>query len=56
MHSESECSETENVQASIIMTLTNKSEIIYEELYGNWLFRALSRGVFESPDYYSEVR
>ena len=37
MHSESECSETENVQANVIMALTDKFEIVYEEPDGNWL-------------------
>ena len=56
MHCESACSETEDVQASIITALTDMFDIIYEELDGNWLFRALSRGWFGSLDYYSEVR
>ena len=41
MHSESVCSETKDVQASIITALT---DIIYEEPDGNRLFRALKRG------------
>ena len=40
MHSESECSETENVQAFIITALTDMFDITYEEPDGNWLFRA----------------
>ena len=35
MHSESECSETENVQAFIITALTDMFDIIYEEPDGN---------------------
>ena len=56
MHNESECSQTEDVQASIITALTDIFGITYEVSYENWLFRALSRGCFGSPDYYSEVR
>ena len=56
IHSESECSEIEDVQASIITALTDMLDIIYDWPDGNWLFRALSRGWFGSPDYYSEVR
>ena len=56
MHSESKCSETEDVQASIITALTDIFDIIYEEPDWKWLFRALSRGWFGSPDYYSKVR
>ena len=55
MHSESECSETENVQASIITALIDIFDIIYEDPDGNWLFKALSRGCFGSSDYNSEV-
>ena len=36
MHSESECSETENVHASIITALTDMSKITYEEPDGNY--------------------
>ena len=56
MHSESECSETEDVQTSIITALTYIFDIIYEEPDENWLFRTLSRGWFGSSDYFSEVR
>ena len=56
MYYESECSETEDAEASIIIALTNMLDIIYEESNQNWLLRALSRGYFWSPDYYSEVR
>ena len=50
------CYEKEDAQASIITALTDMFDIIYEEPDENWLFRALSRGWFGSPDYYSEVR
>ena len=35
MHNESECLETEDVQASIITDLTDMFDIIYEESDGN---------------------
>ena len=35
MHSESKCSETEDVQDSIITALTGMFDIIYEEPDGN---------------------
>ena len=38
MHSESECSETEEVQASINTALTYMFDITYEEPDGYWLF------------------
>ena len=37
MLSESECSDDESIQASIITSLTNKFDIIEEEFYGNCL-------------------
>ena len=56
IHSESECSETEDVQASMFTALTDIFDIIYEESVENWQFRSLSRRWFGSPDYHSEVR
>ena len=56
MHCESEFSETEDVQVSIIKALTYMLDIIYKEQDGNWLFKALSRRCFISPDYFYEVR
>ena len=50
MHRESECSDTEGVHAFIITALTDMFNIIYKQLDGNWLFRALRRGYFGSPD------
>ena len=43
MHSESECSETEDVHVSIITAQNDMLDIIYKEPDGNWLFKALSR-------------
>ena len=51
IYSESECSETEDVQSSIITDLTNMFDINYEEPDRNRLFLALNRGCFEYPDY-----
>ena len=56
MQSESECSETQDVNASIITSLTDMFDIIYEESDRNWLFRVLSREWFGYPYDYSEVR
>ena len=56
MLSESECSDDENTQASIITSLTNKFDIIEEEFDGNCLFRALRKGCFGSPDYHFDIR
>ena len=56
MLSESECSDDESIQASIITSLTDKFDIIEEESDGNCLFRALSRGCFGSPDYHFDIR
>ena len=56
MLSESECSDDESIQASIITSLIDKFDIIEEESDGNCLFRALSRGCFGSPDYHFDVR
>ena len=55
MLSESECSDDENIQESIITSLTDKFYII-EESDGNCLFRALSGGFFGPPDYHSDIR
>ena len=56
MFSESECSDNENIQASIITSLTDKFDIIKEEPDGNFLFRALNRRCFGSPDYRFDIR
>ena len=56
MLSESECSDDESIQASIITSLTDKFDIMEEESDGNCLFRAISRGCFESPDCYFGIR
>ena len=56
MLSESECSDDECIQASIITSLTDKFDIIEEESDGNCLFRALSIGCFGSPDYHFNIR
>ena len=55
MLSESECSDDESTQASIITSLTHKFDIIEEEFDGNCLFRALCRGYFGSPDYHFDI-
>ena len=52
-----ECgSEIEDIQSSIITALTDKIDIVEQELDGNCLFRALSAGWFGSPTYFNEVR
>ena len=56
MLSESECSDDESIQASIVTSLTDKFDIIEEESDGNCLFRALSRRCFGSPDYHFDIR
>ena len=56
MLSESECSDDESIQASIITSLTDKFDIIEVGSYGNCLFRALSRGCFGSHDYHFDIR
>ena len=38
MHSEFECSESKDVQASLIKALADMFDITYEEPDGNWLF------------------
>ena len=53
--SESEWSENENIQASIITSLTDKFNIT-EELDENCLFRALSSGCFGSPKFQGKIR
>ena len=54
--SESEWSENEDIQASIITSLTDRFNITEEEPDGNWLFRALRRGFFGSPEFHGEIR
>ena len=54
--SESEWSENEDIQASIITSLTDKFNITEEEPDGNCLFRTLSRGCFGSPKFHWEKR
>ena len=56
MLSKSECSDDESIQASIIISLTDKFDIIEEESDEDCLFRALSRGCFGSPDYHFDIR
>ena len=53
---ESEWSENEDIQASIITSLTDKFNITEEKPDGNSLFRYLSRGCFGSPEFHGEIR
>ena len=54
--SESEWSENENIQASIITSFSDKFNITEEEPDGICLFLTLSRGCFESPEFHGEIR
>ena len=54
--SESEWSENEDIQESIITSLTDRFNITEEEPDGNCLFRILSCGYFESPEFHGEIR
>ena len=53
---ESSCSESEDVQESIVAALIDLFWIIKEESDGNCLLRALNRDWFGSPEYHVEVR
>ena len=50
--SESEWSENEDIQASIITSLTENFNITEEEPDGNCFYRALSSGCFGSPEFH----
>ena len=54
--SESKWEENEEIQKSIITSLTDKFNITEEEPDGNNLSRVLSRGWFESTEFHGEIK